>query len=81
VYVNKVDITKSLNVEGDITFSGTLYDANGVFTSGGGGGGTTYDDANRLGYEFLTDPTKDGNAVANIVEPTFTQDLNIQEPT
>ena len=50
-------------------------------TGGGGGGGTTYDDTTRLRYKFLTEPTQDGNAVANIDDLTFTQDLNIQEPT
>jgi len=73
VYVNKVDITKNLNVTVDITFTGTLYDANGEYTSG-----TTYDDATRLDYEFLTEPVKDTDTIENIQELTFTQDLNIQ---
>jgi len=56
VYSDKVDITKNLDVEGDITFTGNLYDVNGIFTSGGGGDdwteGTTYDDENRLIMSF-----------------------------
>jgi len=82
VYSNKVDITENLNVAGDITFTGNLYDANGIFTSGGGGsGGTTYDDANRLNYEFLRVPTEEGESFVNIQEPIITQDANIQEST
>ena len=34
----------------------------------------------RLDYEFLTEPVKDTDTIENIQEPTFTQDLNIQEP-
>ena len=81
VYSDKVDITKNLNVTGDITFTGNLYDdANGIFTSGGGGdGGTTYDDENRLNYEFLKEPTEDLVTISNIDEPTIIQDANIQE--
>ena len=41
---------------------------------------TTYDEGNKLGYEYLTEPTQDGDGVANIDEPTFTQDLLIQDP-
>jgi len=41
---------------------------------------TTYDDATRLDYEFLTEPIKDTDTIENIQEPTYTQDANIQEP-
>jgi len=41
---------------------------------------TTYNDANRLGYEFLTEPTKDADTIENIDELTFTQDLSFTEP-
>jgi len=79
VYRDKVDITKNLNVAGDITFTGNLYDTNGIFTSGGGG--TTYDDDNRLNYKFLKEPIKDAESIVNIQEPIIIQDANIQEPT
>jgi len=84
VYSDKVDITKSLNVTGDITFTGNLYQGNSLFTSGGGGtdgtDGTTYDDENRLNYEFLKEPIEDVVTISNIDEPTIIQDANIQEP-
>jgi len=81
VYSDKVDITKNLNIVGDITFTGNLYDANGIFTSGGGGTeGTTYDDENRLNYEFLKEPTEDLVTISNIQEQTIIHDANIQEP-
>jgi len=76
VYSDKVDITKNLNVEGDITFTGNLYDGDGIFT-----GGTTYDDTNRLNYEFLKEPTTFNETIGNIEEPTIIQDANIEEPT
>jgi len=82
VYRDKVDITKNLNVAGDITFTGNLYDANGIFTSGTGGtGGTSYDDVNRLNYEFLKVPTGESESIVNIQELIIIQDANIQEPT
>ena len=65
VYSDKVDIRKNLHVEGNITFTGSLYDPNGVFT-----GGTTYDNTNRLDYEFLSEPIGETEAEVNIVEPT-----------
>jgi len=81
VYSDKVDITKNLNVVGDITFTGNLYQGNSLFTSGGGGdGGTSYDDENRLDYQFLKEPTEDLVTISNIDEPTIIQDANIQEP-
>ena len=76
VYLSKVDKTKNLNVDGDITFTGNLHNANGVFN-----GGTIYDSANRLNYEFLKEFVAEGEASLNTEEPTFTQDANIQEPT
>ena len=57
VYRNKVDITKNINVEGDIAFTRNLFDGDGIFTSGGGG--ITYDEDNRLNYEFLKKPIED----------------------
>jgi hypothetical protein len=84
VYSDKVDITKNLNVSGDINFTGNLYQNNELFTSGGGGsggtGGTIYDDTNRLNYEYLRVPTGEGESIVNINEPII-QPTNIQEPT
>jgi len=45
------------------------------------GEGTTYDDANRLDYKILKPSFVNADTTENIDEPTFTQDLNIQEPT
>jgi len=70
VYSDKVDITKNLNVEGDITFTGSLYDSNGVFT-----GGTTYDDVNRLDYEFLSEPISEEEVTTNYAEPISTPSI------
>jgi hypothetical protein len=87
VYSDKVDITKNLNITGDINFTGNLYQNNELFTSGGGGtdgndgtDATTYDDENRLNYEFLKEPIEDITTISNIDEPTIIQDANIQEP-
>jgi len=84
VYRDKVDITKNFNVVGDINFTGNLYQNNSLFTSGGAGtggtGGTTYDDTNRLNYEFLKEPIEDVITNSNIDEPTIIQDANINEP-
>jgi len=71
VYRDKADITKNLNVAGDITFTGNLNDSNGIFASGG----TTYDDANRLNYEFLKEPIGDGEVITNYSDPTSTPSI------
>jgi hypothetical protein len=84
VYSDKVDITKNLNVVGDITFTGNLYQGNSLFTSGGGEdggtGGTNYNDENRLDYQFLKEPIENITTISNIQEPTIIQDANIHEP-
>jgi len=62
-----------LEVDGDIKFTGTLYEANGAFSN--------YNDANRLNNEFLKEPVAESEVIENIQEPTIIQDANIQEPT
>jgi len=63
----------------DQTKKVTLEDL-GAHLNLSGGEGTTYDDTNRLDYEFLKPSLVKTDTTENIQEPTFTQDLYIVEP-
>jgi len=51
--------------------SGTniTIDSSGIISSSGGSGGTSYDDANRLDYNFLSEPISTEEVITNYSEP------------